>query len=47
MKQAESETVDSVASLLESEYMRERLLQAENPETIVETLREGVQVALD
>ena len=47
MQQAESETVDSVASLLESEYVRERLLQAENPETIVETLRAGVQVALD
>jgi tellurite resistance protein TerC len=41
------EIVDSVASLLESEYVREHLLQAENPETIVETLREGVQVALD
>jgi PTS system fructose-specific IIA component len=47
MQQAESETVDSVTSLLESEYVRERLLQAENPETIVETLREGVQAALD
>ena len=47
MQQAESETVDSVASVLESEYVRERLLQAEDPETIVETLREGVQVALD
>jgi mannitol/fructose-specific phosphotransferase system IIA component (Ntr-type) len=47
MKQAESETVDGVASLLESEYVRERLLQAETPETIMETLREGIQVALD
>lgn len=47
LQQAESETVDSVTSLLESEYVRERLLQADSPETIVETLREGVQVALD
>jgi tellurite resistance protein TerC len=47
MRQAESETVDSVTSLLESEYVRERLLQAESPEAIVETLRAGMQVALD
>jgi mannitol/fructose-specific phosphotransferase system IIA component (Ntr-type) len=47
MRQAESETVDSVTSLLESEYVRERLLQAESPEAIVETLRTGMQVALD
>src|SRR5687767_8882212 len=47
MQQAESESVDSVVSLLESECVRERLLQAEDPDTIVETLRAGVQVALD
>lgn len=47
MRQGESQAVDSVASLLESEYVRERLLQAENPETIVEALREGMHVAVD
>jgi mannitol/fructose-specific phosphotransferase system IIA component (Ntr-type) len=47
MRQTESETIDNVTSLLDSEYVRERLLQAESPEAIVETLRAGMQVALD
>ena len=47
MQQAERDTVDNVTSLLESEYVRERLLQAETPEAIVKTMRTGVHVALD
>lgn len=47
MRQGESQVVDSVGSLLKSEYVLECLLQAENPETIVEPLRERVQVAVD
>lgn len=47
MRQAETEVLESVASLMESEYVRERLLQAETPALIMETLREGMQVALD
>jgi tellurite resistance protein TerC len=37
---------DNVRSLMESEYLRERLLQADRPEVVVDALREGVQVGL-
>ena len=47
MRQVQAEVVESVTSLMESEYVRERLLQAETPAMIIETLREGMQVALD
>jgi tellurite resistance protein TerC len=47
MRHAESEVVEGLASLMESEYLRERLLQAETPALIMETMREGMQVALD
>lgn len=47
MRQVQAEVVESVASLMESEYVRERLLQAETPAMIIETLREGMQVAFD
>jgi hypothetical protein len=46
MRQVQAEVVESVTSLMESEYVRERLLEAETPAMIVETLREG-QVGLD
>jgi hypothetical protein len=32
---------------MESDYLRERLLQAETPTAMLEALREGMQVALD
>jgi hypothetical protein len=32
---------------MESDYLRERLLQADTPETIIQTLREGIDMALD
>ena len=47
MRHVQAEIVESVTSLMESEYVRERLLQAETPAMIIETLREGTQVALD
>jgi hypothetical protein len=42
----QAEIRESVSSLMESDYLRERLLQSEDPVAIVEALREGVQVAL-
>jgi hypothetical protein len=34
-------------SLMESDYLRERLLQADKPQMIIDAIREGIQVALD
>jgi mannitol/fructose-specific phosphotransferase system IIA component (Ntr-type) len=45
MHHVESEVVEGLASLMESEYLRERLLQAETPAAVMETLHEGMQVA--
>jgi hypothetical protein len=42
----QAEIRDSLDSLMESDYLRERLLQSEDASAIVEALREGVQVAL-
>ena len=47
MRHVQAEVVEGVTSFMESEYVRERLLQAETPAMIIETLREGMQVALD
>jgi mannitol/fructose-specific phosphotransferase system IIA component (Ntr-type) len=47
MVQKEGEIAEGVGSLMESDYLRERLLQADTPETIIQTLREGIDMALD
>jgi tellurite resistance protein TerC len=38
---------ESISSLMESDYLRERLLQADKPQMIIDAIREGIQVALD
>jgi tellurite resistance protein TerC len=45
MQHAESDMVEGIASLMGSDYLRERLLQAETPALVVEAVREGMQVA--
>jgi mannitol/fructose-specific phosphotransferase system IIA component (Ntr-type) len=47
MEHVQGEIRDNVASLMESDYLRERLLQAETPTTMLDAVREGMQVALD
>jgi tellurite resistance protein TerC len=44
---SQAEIRDSVSSLMDSDYLRERLLQADKPNMIIDALREGIQVALD
>jgi mannitol/fructose-specific phosphotransferase system IIA component (Ntr-type) len=43
----EGEIAEGVGSLADSDYLRERLLQADKPETIIQTLRAGTDIALD